>query len=659
MTIPHLDRRCHWLRKNRKSRRPETLIFVDVEAKMTKLDKNLDRHDLRLGWAALANYTPEDKLQVSEWLEFRDALEFWHWVMEVAVWREQVYVIAHNIAYDARVLKAFSVLPANVFAPDYAIMSESCVFFTFQCDGAKIHLLDNSNYWQSTLSNLGKEFGVAKGKVDFETATDDELSVYCKQDVNVLVKVWQFWLSFLDEHDLGDFAITAAGQAWNAYRHRFMNQQIGIHNRKDVVDLSRASYKGGRVEVFKTGKFNGQSYYKLDVNGLYAHAMAKNPYPQKLLKIVVGRNPAELTTLMKRWLAIADVIVDTDKPFYPTQLGKQNAFPLGAFRTQLCTPELQLALQRGHVRAIGEVALYEPADLFSDYINTLTPLRQQYKAAGDTGRSLMCKLLRNSLYGKFAQRGYKQEVLGDAPLNEVSVRRWVSAETGERCVDWTFGGKTIRQYYTGEPFDSFPAISSHVAAYARVHMLKLLDLALWENCLYMDTDSLIVTENGFQRLEKARDKLKLGYLKTEGVTTDLEILAKKAYRFGDKEVLKGIKRKAKRVGKDTFQQTHFTTLNYSFRSGDLNNVLTYDVEKHLRHVVSNAIVDKDGTVRPVKLSMTQDQVYEVVQPESSSRWTWWVDVNWLSFLGWSQEPVDRRTFEPPFLWPSEASLPAR
>jgi len=654
MKIPHLERRCHWLRRNRASRRPEVIIFVDTEARMTDLDDRRVEHSLRLGWACLCQYTPETGLQESEWFEFGDPLSFWQWVFAISGDHEQLYIVAHNIAYDARLLKAFSTLPANSFAPNYAIMSESCIFFTFQSDKQKIHLLDNSNYWQIGLDQLGKEFGVAKGTVDFETATDAELSAYCRQDVSVLVTIWQFWLDLLDEHDLGDFAITAAGQAWNAYRHKFMKEKIGIHNRKDAIDLERASYRGGRVEVFRTGSFNGANYYKLDVNGLYAYVMQDSPHPQKLLKIVRARNPDELFTLMERWLAIADVIVDTDKPYYPYRAKDQNYFPVGVFRTQLATPELRIALGEGHLRAIGEVALYEPADLFSGYINTLTPLRQKYKAAGDTGRSLICKLLRNSLYGKFAQRGYRQEVLEDAPLDEVSVRRWVRAETGDRCVDWTFGGKTIRQYYEGESFDSFPAVSAHTAAYAREHMLMLLDLAGWENCLYMDTDSLIVGERGFQRLEAARDNLKLGHLKVEGVTTDLEILAKKAYRFGGQDTIKGVKKKAKRVGQDTYSQEFFTTLNYSFRSGDLGSVQTYQVETHLRHVVTNAIVGLDGVVRPQELEMTQDAVYEIVRPESSSRWTWWVDVDWLASLSPPTERLPAWILErPDWLFPED------
>lgn len=632
MSAATIDRRCHWLRKNRKSRRPDTLVFVDVESSLVPLDDKQDDHVFRLGWSCLARYEPKTGLQVSEWFYFEDVLDFWFWLMEKNGEHEQIYVIGHNVAYDARLLRAFSILPANSYTPEYAIMAETCVFFTFQSGKQQIHLLDNSNYWQTSLENLGQEFGLPKLDVDFTQVSDEELATYCRRDVEILVRVWQFWLDFLDKHNLGDFAITSSSQAFNAYRHRFMPVQIGIHNRLDAINLERASYRGGRTEVFKVGSFNTQDYYKLDVNGLYAYCMATYPHPQKLLKIVRGRNPDELSRLMNRWLAIADVIVETDEPLYPHRYQQQNCFPVGVFRTQLCTPELRLALVKDHVRAIGEIALYEPADLFSDYINMLTPLRQKYKLAGDVGRSLICKLLRNGLYGKFAQRGYKQEVLRDAPIDEINVRRWTHGETGEKCVDWTFGGKVIRQYYTGESFDSFPAISAHTTAYARAHMALLIELAGSENVYYMDTDSLIVNSVGYQRLESAIDALELGHLKVEGVSNHLEIYAKKSYVFGDKTTLKGIKKKAIKINPDTYLQTHFTTLNYAFRTGNLDQVKTYDVELQVKNAVTTGIVHKDGTVAPLQLSLKQNQAYEIVKPESRYHWTWWCDVNWLASL---------------------------
>jgi len=162
----------------------------------------------------------------------------------------------------------------------------------------------------------------------------------------------------------------------------------------------------------------------------------------------------------------------------------------------------------------------------------------------------------------------------------------------------------------------------------------LLDLAGWKNVLYMDTDSLIVGEKGFQRLQSSIDSLKLGHLKVEGITDNLEILAKKAYRFGGRDTIKGIKRNARKTGANTYVQEYFTTLNYAFKAGNLGGVQTYEAKVRVQNVVTNALVAPDGTVRPRRMSMRQADVYAIVEPETLARWTWWVDVSWLASLGW-------------------------
>lgn len=632
MPAKTINRKCHWLRRNRKQRRPEWILFVDGESNVDPINDKADLHTFRLGWACLCHYTTEQGLHIHGWHKIDNLLDFWHIVSTLSLEVEQIYIVSHNIDYDARVLHAFTILPGIGWPPDYLILGDSCHFFTFKTDKARISLLDNMNYWQLSLEDLGKEFGIPKLTVDFENCTDDELSAYCHRDVEILIKAWTYWLAFLDEHELGNWAITTAGQAWNAYRHRFMPCKIGIHNRADAIRMERESYRGGRCEVWKLGRFIGGPFYKLDVNGLYSHIMRTYPSPQKLTKVIVDVTPAYLAKLLERYMVIADVYLDTDEPVYAIQIKGYNVFPVGCFRTCLTTFELQYALLHDHIKAIGQVAIYERAFLFKAFINYFTPLRQQHKAAGETGRSLLCKMIRNALYGKFGQRGYDQKVIADAPLNQVSVTRWVDGETGAKCVDWTFGGKTIRQYYRGEAKDSFPAISAHITAAARLVLWDYARLAGHKNVYYIDTDALIVNQAGRDALADWEDPLRLGYLKVESQADDLEIIARKSYRMGKERTLKGIRKKATRTPEGKWKQTHFTSLKWGFAQGQLEDVITYEVEKAEHATLYHGTVDKKHNVLPPQLSQTQDDVAAIVAPESDHAWTWWIDPHWFCSL---------------------------
>lgn len=627
-----IKRKCHWLRRNPTSRRPEWILFVDGESNVDPIHDKADLHTFRLGWACLCHYTTGQGLHVHGWYQILDLLDFWHTVSHLAADIKQLYVVSHNIDYDARVLHGFTILPGVGWPPDYIILSDSCHFFTFKADKCKISLLDNLNYWPMPLEEIGKEFDLPKQEADFATCTDDELSAYCHRDVEILVRAWQYWLSFLDEHDLGNWAITTAGQAWNAYRHRFMPCKIGIHNREDAILLERESYKGGRCEVWKLGRFLGGPFYKLDVNGLYAYVMREHPSPQKLVKVIVNVTPGYLAKLLDRYMVIADVYLDTDLPVYPLRIDGFNVFPVGSFRTCLTTLELKFGLEHDHIKAIGQCALYERKHLFKGFIKYFTPLRQAYKASGDTGRSLLCKMIRNALYGKFAQRGYSQETIADAPLDVVKVTKWVDAETGEKCIDWTFGGKVIRQTYHGEAEDSFPGIASHVAAAGRLLLWDYAQLAGQENVYYADTDSLIVNQAGYDALAAWLDPLKLGYLKVESQAQDLEIIAKKSYALGKDRTLKGVKKNATRTPDGKWKQTQFTSLKWAFASGTLEDVITYEVEKEEHATLYHGHVDDQNNVHPPTLSQDAVAVAAIVQPESHYAWTWWIDPVWFCSL---------------------------
>jgi len=69
---------------------------------------------------------------------------------------------------------------------------------------------------------------------------------------------WKRWIEFCQSEDLGAFGYTIAGQSFNAFRHKFMKEDIYIHNSEKVLELERECYKGGRCEAFFIGTSEGK-----------------------------------------------------------------------------------------------------------------------------------------------------------------------------------------------------------------------------------------------------------------------------------------------------------------------------------------------------------------------------------------------------------------
>lgn len=654
--MPEPFRRCHWLRCNRASKRPSALLFFDTEAYIDEPEERRQEHSFRLAVAAFCTYSALDGLVERERRVLASPLELWAWVETLVLAYPELTLIAHNIDYDARISGAFRYLAQNGWTPTWFALARSCTMFVFERDGCKVTLLDGLNVLPMALADLGASLGIPKGQVDFADVDDRTLAEYCANDVRILVEAWRRWFDFLDKNDMGDFGITIASQAWNAYRHRFMPTKIGIHNSTEAIELERQAYRGGRVETFFVGQLPQGTYYKLDVNGLYASLMDAHLYPRRLVNVVACVSNAYLSRLLEEYLCIAEVVLDTEQSRYPVRLAGRTAYPVGQFATTLTTPELKTALRLHHLVGIGRVALYEPAGLFSDYAQVMADLRGQYQEQGDYASDRMAKLLLNSLQGKFGQRGHKQKQVGTAPIDEVGMYREWEYGTDEEAVYWKFGGVIIRQWTEGESFDSFPAIPAHVTAYGRDHMQSLIERAGRRNVYYSDTDSLIVNQAGYDRLADQIFDDVPGMLKVEGTATDVVIRARKDYVFSGQEVVKGIRKDAKRLDDNVYEQWHFTTLRYAFVSRRLEGVTLHKVRKELRRVPIAGTIGRDGWILPSRVTMNVGDLSKLEPHDKSGhRWTWRVDPDFVEKI--SEGESRRRSLRVWVKWLRKPELP--
>ena len=162
MTSGGLDRRCHWLSKNKLSKRPEAILFLDAEAAIEQRSEKLQEHTFGLAAATFCTYSAENGLESVESRDFLDEIEIWNWTEELSREHEQLLIVAHNMDYDARVCRAFFYLPRLGWSPSYCVMCSSCTLFVFERGERKITLLDNMNLWNSSLAQLGESVGLPK-----------------------------------------------------------------------------------------------------------------------------------------------------------------------------------------------------------------------------------------------------------------------------------------------------------------------------------------------------------------------------------------------------------------------------------------------------------------------------------------------------------------
>lgn len=591
----------HELEPNKTNQRPRNYCFIDTEAKIETDLKGIQTHTLKIGVANFVYKGKKDRKGKDIVWEFRTIDGFWSKLLSLTEKDRVLCVLAHNTGYDIRILDGFSSLYQYGYSITSLWVAQSAFIMKAKKGKQKILFLDTTNYMQGTLEKWGEMLGYKKVEVDWTTATDEELLVRCREDVRILRGIWESWETFCDENDLGSFAPTAPGQTFNAFRHRFMGTPIYIHANEEATEIERGSYYGGRVECFWLGKVPGETFYKLDINSMYPYVMRENPVPIMFKGVLRDVKQTTLEKIIDRYALIAECYIDTKDPFYPKRVDGKLCWPTGVFKTNLATPELRLALESGDLVGVGRVCVYESEIIFRSFVDHFYALRSRYKSDGNRIFEQLTKLMLNSLYGKFGQRGetWKRNDTIHFPQDG-----WVQ----DYDID---SGKVIRGYQicehfweilpAGESCHSFVAIASHVTAYARMHLLRLMRLAGLENVFYVDTDSLIVNRLGFTRLREWQDSKRLGSLKLEDTVKTLEVIAPKAYSTEHEEKRKGIPKSARTVSPGSFEYMQWQGIKGALHAGHLDRVIVKPAVRTYTGRYLKGQTSSSGSVSPLRV----------------------------------------------------------
>jgi hypothetical protein len=588
---------CHYIPPETSSQTLHYALFVDTETKQVPMPGGGVEHHLWFGWAAYCRRKRSGKWAEPVWYRFETPAEFAAIIDGLMRKGRRLYLFAHNAGFDLPVVHAFEELPMIGLELKFGIIESPPFIVRWERDKGSLLALDTMNWWPTSLASIGESVGLAKLEMPEEDAGKLAWDLYCRRDVEVVMRRITTWADFLRDNEMGGFDRTIAGQAMRYYRHSHMSTRICAHQSARADALAREAYHGGRCDSLFIGS-GGRTLYKLDVNSMYPYVMVGNKYPTEVVRSQAGPQLRDLKSALRKHLVIARVYVDTSQPALPFKTERHLTFPTGRFWTTLTTPELEWALQEDVVRACAQLYAFERADLFSSYVSHCYRERQRAAEEGRTLDAEAWKKLLNTLYGKFGQAGHHWEECAKAA--SLDICQWVhlDADTREVTHMRQFGGLIQRLEVKPESWNSVPAIAAHVTAYARMYLWKLMRIAGDRHVYYMDTDSLVVDDVGLERLTPRIHPGMLGALKLEGSTSSWEFSCPKHYRFGEEVKLKGVRSRAVDLGGGVYEQDQWTSLKGLIRKGRAHTPETIQIRKEIRASYVKGTVGADGWVIP-------------------------------------------------------------
>lgn len=565
----------HYIRANTGAGFPRRLVFVDVESRQDWRSGDGKEHTqrFRIAVGQYAEWNGE-AWQADLPCRFADPDAYWDWLDCQLHKRDTTWLFAHNAKVDMTWLGLWDRIGAGWCEVTGHILGDPPLCLWLRRRGCRLRVVDSMNYVRLPLSAIGEKLGVPKGQWQGWDTPDAELAAYCEQDVTVLRTAVCQMLDWWREGERGRWAATSAGLAWNAWRHRYLQAPVLVHDDGDVTSLERDAYHAGRTEAFRVGEIGGPVYH-YDVNSMYPFVMRKGLFPCALKRSGLWDEPRSFDAEHDPIRCVATVRLETDRPDYPVRVGGYTVWPSGRFVTTLAGPELATAFAAGHVRKVYQWAEYELADLFSSYVDDLYVRKVSAREEGDEWSVELYKLLLNSLYGKFAQRTSDWEDYPEAKASD-PWEEFFWSPAGGGPPEWcrAVGWDTQRKVSTREWAHSFPAISAWVASWGRVYLGALIEAAGRENTYYVGTDSLIVNWNGMDRLGKTGclDPNELGKLRLVSTGHRLTVWGERRYEIDDRPHVSGIRGKAERLGKDSWKQEEWQGLRSILLSHDRQSV---------------------------------------------------------------------------------------
>lgn len=623
-TPPSVSGKPHTLPGNKATPRPRHMLFLDTETLIAFHDNRADWHRFDQGWTCYYRRRRGSRSDTQVWRHHDNREAMVNSILDRAGEKRTLYVFASNPSFDLWILNFYAAAHAQGWQARFLYDSGLRYILSIRREKAKIVVLAVQNYFRSGIAELGDMLGLPKQDVNPLEAPRETVKEYCRRDTEILRDAVLAYLNFCDRVDAGGFALTISSQAFNCFRHRYLDCRVWVHREEDTLALERSAYFGGRTEAFRMGTIDGGPFQCWDVNSLYPYVMQQYSYPTNLIGSVESPDLDTVRKALRHYAVVADVELNTERPLWPVRLNNRTVFPVGSFATSVCSHGLALALSTGALRKVKRCAIYDRRPIFRKMVTDFYARRERHKRSGNHVMSRLLKDMLNSLYGKFGQANPELLREEDCPEPGFFRHYHLPADGGPTQVVTLLMGRLFVEGGLTEHKHSLPAIVAHVTEYARAHLQRLITLVGWDRVLYCDTDSLFIRAADAERLGEWRDDYALGHLSLDGESDTLEIRALKDYVFGESEKIKGVQVGSKQVGPDTYHVENFPglkTLLATPRDGqislslaaewspdeaqDLQRVGLYPVlhqSKHLSRDYLKGKVTESGRVVPYRLS---------------------------------------------------------
>lgn len=480
----------HYVRASGTMRFPRRHVFLDTEAHTVKTGKAYTQQ-WRVGVATFRE-APKNRPARIDTRVYYDPGPLWTDVDAFAKPRHRTVLWTHNLGYDLRISGALEALPRMGWALEAWNMMPQGTWMVWRKDTRTLTMVDAAAVFPTSLAQLAKAFQTAKLPLPAEDAPADRWVSRCARDVQVLHDAVTAYLDWLERERLGSWQLTGTGQAWAAFRHRFLTNRMLVHWDEHAREAERRAIWTGRTEAYYHGVIIGTRVDEWDLTAAYPRIAKRHNVPTELVRTLP--DGADMWKWVDRdgYAVLAEVDVVTDQPLVPTERDGRICWPVGTFTTTLWDPELRLLRDAGASVNVRRAWVYRAEPALQEWATWILKIVASKEDSVPAWVRLIAKHWGVALIGRCAMRRQQWRYLGETP--RAACRWWHNKDldTGE-VTDLVQVGTSLWQSDGDADWsESMPAVTGWVTSRVREIMTRIWLQLGDQVALYMDTDSILV-----------------------------------------------------------------------------------------------------------------------------------------------------------------------
>lgn len=379
-------------------------------------------------------------------------------------------------------------------------------------------MVDTMNYFPRSLKVLGEIVGIKKldkpacfeddnewGIISRKPETEQEKKELEQYNLNDSLITYRFMETFRDfccAHNMR-MKLTIASTGMDYWRRNHQQHTMWREPEEQLKKHFLGSFRGGRTEVYKRGRYDGKLWY-YDYRSSYPAVMVKGTdgkgsYPDPSSWHRIKKSSSEMIE-DHDGICFASIKAPYIKiPPIGAKINGKLLFPYGNFDGWFTNHELRCAMDNGYEVNPGEMIYYtRQFKPFKEAVNYLYRLRKKYKLEKHVFENMVKLIMNSGLFGKWGMNWQNMEEI--VPMDRVKFDN-----EGFAVIDGTradgisisnmsegFDSFAVRKCSGSAPRYSFPVLSSYTTMLAR--------MKLWsdtykkhDRLVYQDTDSAVMT----------------------------------------------------------------------------------------------------------------------------------------------------------------------